>query len=142
MPNLVMTSIVDCQYGIRKGTGHSGYFPPLLSQPDALITVVIKQALIFVTLLWPKWIWHYVECVIKCLGHPKTGKGYPSILTLCSLPPSSEEFTDNIKCRHHQAILWWYLQLSNPLALHIKEFDWWKDVTKKSLLPVTVKMYM
>ena len=66
----------------------------------------------------------------------KTGKGSSSTPKLCTLPPTTEAFEENVKRAHHQALIWQSLQVHNPPELDSTEYGWVKDDQNKSLQPV------
>ncbi len=133
---------VACCYGIGKGTVlktvQSGYSLSLLGQPEAPIAEVIEQATKFMIACYGQKECDTMSSARLKAWATKTGKGYTSIPKLCSLPPTSESFTENVKRAHHQAILWRSLKMPDPPVLDIEEFGWRKDVANKTLLPVTV----
>ncbi|KAG0723714.1 hypothetical protein GWK47_042085 [Chionoecetes opilio] len=68
----------------------------------------------------------------------KTGKGYTSTPKLCSLPPTSETFEENVKRAHHQASIWRAVKDADPPELDVEKYGWKKDETNRSLVPTTV----
>ena len=67
----------------------------------------------------------------------KTGKG-SSTPKLCTLPPTTEAFKENVKRAHHQALVWQSLEAQNPPELDSTEYGWVKDDQNKPLQPVTL----
>ena len=65
----------------------------------------------------------------------KNGKGKFSSPKLCSLPPTTEAFTENVKRAHFQATIWRNIQHDPPEA-DIEEFGWRKEDKDRSLSPV------
>ena len=67
----------------------------------------------------------------------KTGKG-ASTPKLCTLPPTTEAFRENVKRAHNQALVWLSLEAQNPPELDAMEYGWVNDDQNKSLQPVTL----
>lgn len=66
----------------------------------------------------------------------KTGqKAASKVPKLCSLPPTSEAFEQNVKRAHLQCATW-KKALQDPPALDPTEYGWYKDEETKSLQPV------
>ena len=65
------------------------------------------------------------------------GKGL-STPKLCTLPPTTEVFKENVKRAHRQALVWQSLEAQNPPELDSTEYGWVKDDQNKSLQPVTL----
>ena len=68
----------------------------------------------------------------------KTGKNTTSAPKLCSLPPTTEAFVQNVLRCHYQVAQWYGALESNPPPLNPVEFGWDADHTNKSLFPCTV----
>ena len=68
----------------------------------------------------------------------KTGKGYVSTPKLCTLPPTSESFVENVKRAHYQAGLWRALKNSDPPRFDVENFGWKRDKVNKILVPMTI----
>ena len=67
----------------------------------------------------------------------KTGKkSAVKIPKLCSLPPTTEAFVENVKRAHYQCAIW--KSLDNPPNLDPTNLGWIKDIETKSLLPTTL----
>ena len=69
----------------------------------------------------------------------KTGKG-SSTTKLCTLPPTTEAFKENVKTAHNQALLWQSLEAQNPPELDSTEYGWVNDDQNKSLLHDEVEL--
>ena len=54
---------------------------------------------------------------------------------LCSLPPTTEAFEQNVRRAHHQVALWYSALTGNPPALDAVEYGWETDDTNKCLIP-------
>ena len=65
------------------------------------------------------------------------GKGHTSAPNLAPLPPTKEEFIENVKRAHFQAILR-NLNLNLLPALNPEEFGWKKDTCNRSLNPTNL----
>ena len=66
----------------------------------------------------------------------KTGrKAAAKIPKLCSLPPTSEAFQENVKRAHFQCAVW-RRALQEPPDLDPRKFGWFKDEETKFLSPV------
>ncbi|KAG0719741.1 hypothetical protein GWK47_049887 [Chionoecetes opilio] len=50
---------------------------------------------------------------------------------LCSLPPTSEAFEENVKSAHHQASIWRAVKDADPPELDVEKYGWKKDETKQ-----------
>ena len=68
----------------------------------------------------------------------KNGKGVTSSPKLCTLPPTTESFLENVKRAHYQAIIWRSLEKNDPPELDPEEFGWRKEPETKTLTPVTL----
>jgi len=54
----------------------------------------------------------------------KTGKGQVSTPRLCSLPPTTEAFVENVKRAHHQASIWRSAKEEDPPELDVEKYGW------------------
>ena len=68
----------------------------------------------------------------------KNGKGVTSSPKLCTLPPTTESFLENVKRAHYQAIIWRSLEKNDPPELEPEEFGWKKEPETKTLTPVAL----
>lgn len=68
----------------------------------------------------------------------KTGKGPVSTPRLCSLPPTTEAFVENVKRAHHQASMWRSAKTEHPPELDVEKYGWEKDDVNKSLVPTAI----
>ncbi len=133
---------VACCFNIGKctilKTLKSGYSLSLLGMKDANMPHVMKQA---------------TACMTACYGQPncktmsdarlkvwasRTGKGYTSTPKLCSLPPTSEAFEENVKRAHFQACVRRSVMEADPPTLDPECYGWKRDEATKSLLPTTL----
>ena len=98
---------VACCFGIGKGTilkvVRSGHSLSLLGQIDTPMPAVIKQATTFMTACYGQSGCNTLSNARLNVWAAKTGKGYTSTPKLCSLPPTTEAFEENVKRAHHQA---------------------------------------
>ena len=70
----------------------------------------------------------------------KTGrKTATKVPKLCSLPPTSEVFEENVKRAHFQCAIW-RKALQEPPNLDPTEYGWFRDEEAKSLQPVTLPL--
>ena len=65
----------------------------------------------------------------------RTGRASETPPKLCSLPPTTEAFVENVKRAHYQAIVWRSHEESNPPKLNRELFGWTKDEKRKTLRP-------
>lgn len=56
---------------------------------------------------------------------------------LCSLPPTTEAFKENVKRAHYQCAIW-RRALQDPPNIDPTEYGWVKDKETRSLQPVTL----
>lgn len=68
----------------------------------------------------------------------KTGKSTSSAPKLCSLPPTTEAFAQNVLRCHYQVAHWLGALESEPPKLNPVEFGWETDNANKTLLPRTI----
>ena len=73
-----------------------------------------------------QWLW--VKKTAKSMGAPK----------LCSLPPTTEAFVENIKRAHFQAAHWYAALESNPPSLNPCDYGWESDTRNKTLSAVPI----
>ena len=64
------------------------------------------------------------------------GKAPPCAPKLCSLPPTSESFAENVKWAHLQACVWKQATELDPPKLIPVDYGWEKNEASKSLNPV------
>jgi hypothetical protein len=65
----------------------------------------------------------------------KVGKGSTAIPNLCSLPPTTEAFQENVKRAHLQAAVWKHALDLDPPSLDSTENGYVREESSKSLLP-------
>ena len=103
---------------------------------------------------WPEVLEQATQFIGSCYGQSKstsmsearvsvwtskTGKsGVTSTPKLCSLPPTTEAFIENVKRAHLQTCIWRNALQLNPPDLEPTSFGWVKESGTKSLLPTTV----
>jgi len=68
----------------------------------------------------------------------KTAHGFSTMTKLCSLPPTTEAFTENVKRAPYQAALWRHAEDPSPPALDASKYGWERDTDNKSLTAVTI----
>ena len=54
---------------------------------------------------------------------------------LCSLPPTTEAFEQNVRRAHHQVALWYSALGGDPPAINAVEYGWESDDTNRRLIP-------
>ncbi|MEL7308361.1 MAG: hypothetical protein AAGK05_11175 [Pseudomonadota bacterium] len=131
---------VACFYGIGKTTVlkvlQSGLSLSLLGHVDASFSSVLKQATDFLIACYGLKSCSTMSQARLRAWATKTGKGYTSTPRLCSLPPTSEAFEQNVKRAHYQTAVW--LSIEDLPTLNVEEFGWKKDATNKTLLPTAL----
>ena len=68
----------------------------------------------------------------------KTGKGQVSVPKLCSLPPTTEAFVENVKRAHQQASMWRSAKDEYPPVLGVEKYGWKKDKVNRLLVPTSI----
>ena len=68
----------------------------------------------------------------------KTGKGQVSVPKLCSLPPTTEAFVENVKRAHQQASMWRSAKDEDPPVLDVEKYGWKKDKVNRLLVPTSI----
>lgn len=108
----------------------------LLGDVNASMEDIIKQATAFMCQCYnvPN-VSTMTKARIK-IWTTRTGKKTASkIPKLCSLPPTSEAFEQNVKRAHFQCAIW-RKALQEPPNLDPTEYGWFKDEERKALQPV------
>ena len=67
----------------------------------------------------------------------KTGKSGASLVKLCSIPPTTEAFTENVHRCHLQVAIWKAALLESPPEMDSTKYDWELDHLD-NLVPRTV----
>ena len=133
---------VTCCFGIGKGTVlktlQSGYELSSLGQIDAPFIEVMNQATAFMTACYGQTNCENMSQARHKIWAIKTGKGYTSTPKLCTLPPTTEAFQENVKRAHYQACLWLSVEKANPPTLEPEKYGWKRDDVSKTLIPITV----
>ena len=132
---------VACYYGVGKGTAlkvlKDGHSLSLLGVIDSPIEAVIAQATKFISACYGQY--STIESMSETrwrVWASKTGRTSAVPTKLCSLPPTSEAFKENVKRAHHQAIMWRSLEDSSLPELDVEMYGWVKDSKLKTLQPV------
>ena len=68
----------------------------------------------------------------------RRGKSCALMPKLCSLPPTTESFQENVKRAHLQTAKWKAALDPDPPVMDPTEYGWIKDEATKSLVPTTV----
>ena len=110
----------------------------LLGHFDASLPEVIQQATAFMTACYGQKNSETMSIARVNAWAAKTGKGYVSTPKLCTLPPTSESFVENVKRAHYQAGLWRALKNSDPPRFDVENFGWKRDKVNKILVPMTI----
>ena len=58
---------------------------------------------------------------------------------LCSFPPTTEEFEQNVRRAHYQVAQWYNALSGNPSPFSAVDYGWEADSTNKCLIPRTMK---
>ena len=117
----------------------------LLGVIDSPIEAVIAQATKFISACYGQYSTSESMSETRWrVWASKTGRTSAVPTKLCSLPPTSEAFKENVKRAHHQAIMWRSLEDSNLPELDVEMYGWVKDSKLKTLqpvlLPINVKL--
>ena len=108
-----------------------------LGQLTADITEVVKQSTTFMAscygLRTP--CSSMTECCQQ-LWVQKTGKSTIAP-KLCSLPPTTEAFEQNVRRAHYQVAQWYSTLSEKPPPLNAVDYGWEVDSTNKCLIPQT-----
>lgn len=104
---------VACCYGVGKGTAlkvlKDGHSLSLLGVIDSPIESVIAQATTFMSACYGQYSMSKSMSETRwgvLVWASKTGRASAVAPKLCSLPPTSEAFKENVRRAHHQAIVW------------------------------------
>ena len=76
------------------------------------------------------------ECRVK-MWRSKTGKSGASSVKLCSIPPTTEAFTENVHICHLQVAIWKAARLESPPEMDSTKYGWELDHLG-NLVPRTV----
>ncbi|KAG0702222.1 hypothetical protein GWK47_025151 [Chionoecetes opilio] len=103
---------------------------------------------------WPEVLEQATQFIASCYGQSKTnsmsearvsvwtsrtGKSGATVTPkLCSLPPTTEAFIENVKRAHLQTCIWKNALQLDPPDLEPTSYGWIKESRTKSLLPTTV----
>jgi len=115
----------------------SGHSLNLLGAPGHSMESVIQQATSFLSACYGQTDCSTMSETRLKVWLSQTGKG-SSTPKLCTLPPTTEAFKENVKRAHYQALVWRSLEAQNPPELDSTEYGWVKDDQNKSLQPVTL----
>ena len=111
----------------------------LLGVFDSPIEAVIAQATKFISACYGQYSTSESMSETRWrVWASKTGRTSAVPTKLCSLPPTSEAFKENVKRAHHQAIMWRSLEDSSLPELHVEKYGWVKDSKLKTLQPVLI----
>ena len=130
---------VAATYGIGKikaiAVSRKGYTLDKLGKPSETITEVTDQATAFMGACYG--ITTPTSSMTKIRQKQwaqKTGKstGAPK---LCTLPPTTEAFEQNVRRAHHQVAHWYSALSGDPPNLSAVEHGWEADETNKCLIP-------
>ena len=132
---------VASYFGIGKATVlktlRSGHSLNLLGTPGHSMEYVIQQATSFIYACYGQTNCSTTSETRLKVWLSKTGKG-SSTPNLCTLPPKTEAFKENVERAHNQALAWQSLEAQNPPELDSTEYGWVNDDQNKSLQPVTL----
>ena len=113
-------------------TLRSGYSLNLLGATGHSMGFVIQQATSFISACYGEANCSTMSQTRLNVWLSKTGKR-SSTPKLCTLPPTTEAFKDNVKRAQHQTLVWQSLEAQNPPELDSTEYGWVKDEQNKSL---------
>ena len=120
---------VASYFGIGKATVlktlRSGHSLNLLGAPGHSMEYVIQQATSFISACYGQTNCSTTSETRLKVWLSKTGKG-SSTPNLCTLPPKTEAFKENVKRAHNQALAWQSLEAQNPPELESTEYGWVK----------------
>ncbi|KAJ8317813.1 hypothetical protein KUTeg_004633 [Tegillarca granosa] len=124
---------VACYHGIGKGTHLSS-----VGNPESDIATIIKESTKFVSTCFNK-----PDCASMSEARQKVwvarvAKSNSAAPKLCSLPPTSESFHENVKRAHLQACIWKHALDAEPPSMDPDQFGWIKNEDNKCYLPVMV----
>ena len=134
---ILLPPILELERQLFIKTLRSGHSLSLLGTPGNSMASVIQQATSFIFACYGQThCSSMLETRLK-VWLSKTGRR-SSTPKLCTLPPTTEAFKENVKRAHHQALVWRSLEPENPPQLETAEFGWLQDDQNKSLQPVTL----
>ncbi|KAG1683171.1 Glutamate receptor U1 [Nymphon striatum] len=107
-------------------TLRSGHSLNLLGAPGHSMESVIQQATSFISACYGQTDCSTMPETRLKVWLSQTGKG-SSTPKLCTLPPTTEAFKENVKRAHYQALVWRSLEAQNPPELDSTEYGWVKD---------------
>ena len=116
----------------------SGHSLSAIGDPNATMADVVGQATAFTAALYGSKQAHTSmsdvrkEIWVSKISKTKSTKS-PQ---LQSLPPTTEVFVENVKRAHFQAAIWKSAQYPDPPDMDPTAFGWYKDHTRRCLLPV------
>lgn len=137
---------VASYFGIGKGVAlkivKSGKYPLNLlgnTQTHVPFSDVLKQATQFMLACYGQTKCATLTEARKKSWSLKVGKSKASAPKLCSLPPTSEAFRENVGRAHRQVAIWRHALDMNPPNLNPTDYGWSKDNGSTSLSPTTVQ---
>jgi hypothetical protein len=130
---------VAATYGIGKAkaiaVAQKGWKLDLLGQPTASMDRVLEQATAFIASCYGITTGASSMTEIRqLLWAQKIGKTTKAP-TLCSLPPTSEAFEQNVRRAHYQVNEWHCALTGDPSILDPSQYGWERDTINKSLVP-------
>ena len=130
---------VAATYGVGKtkaiALARKGYKLEQLGQPMADMDNVVKEATTFMAACYG--IKTPCSTMTECRKQQwaqKIGKS-TTAPKLCSLPPTTEAFEQNVRRAHHQVALWHSALSGDPPALNATEHGWVVDDINRRLIP-------
>lgn len=134
---------VSACFGIGKGTMlkvlKSGHPLNVLGNVDAAWPDVMEQATQFMAACYGQRKSNSMSEVRIGVWRARTGRpGSTTTPKLCSLPPTTEAFVENVKRAHLQTCIWKNALELDPPNLDPTNYGWIKEDSTKSLLPTTV----
>lgn len=134
---------VAATYGVGKtkaiAVAQKGYKLDQLGQPTADIDKVLQQATEFMGACYGITSGgSSMTDIRQLLWAQKIGKS-TTAPKLCSLPPTTEAFEQNVRRAHYQVCEWYNALAGESPPLDTAEYGWEKDETNKILYPRNMK---
>ena len=135
-------TVAPC-FGIGKGKMlkvlKTGLNLDMIGNAEANWPEVLKQATKFIASCYGQSKTNSMSEARVSVWTSKTGKSGATVTPkLCSLPPTTEAFIENVKRAHLQTCIWKNALQLDPPDLEPTSYGWIKESRTKSLLPTTV----
>ena len=136
-----------CYFGIGKGTivktlktqnsTLSSQGDPNANMEDGLHVIQLSN---FIAACYSVTVEQITIFVQQKVWSSQVGKASSCAPKLCSLPPTSETFAENVKRTHLQTCVWKQATVLDPPELNPVDYGWVKNEATKSLNPVNIKL--